>query len=194
MNTINLAPLLVRWLKVVALLTLTCGSSVKAQTVSLNSDYVGYAGWHVIYWPRSVFWAGGESLVAPSGLTLAGVVSEGYVDLFGDLGYYQNDDLGRLEFEAPNGDGMVASIQGQGTIYRYNGSFTVTGGTGRFAGATGGGTFQIEAGTYSYDFIAPATLSIHGTVDLAPIPEPGSMALLAFGAIPGAVLLRRKRP
>jgi hypothetical protein len=173
------------------------GASAPAQTVSLDADYVGTAGWHTLSFPRSAFSASGTSPAALSGLITAGISSEGSVAF--DGGYEQNDGLGSLHLSAPNGDEVAsASLTGQGTVHHYAGTFAVTGGKGRFAGATGSGTFLIEAGTYAPDYLgdplAPATLSIRGTVTAPAIPEPGTLALLAgpLTFVAGRGLKRRR--
>jgi len=51
---------------------------------------------------------------------------------------------GSVTFTAANGDTLTFDYEGQLNAATGEGSgrFTITGGTGRFAGATGGGTFQ----------------------------------------------------
>ena len=176
---------------------LTLGSQARSQVVSLDGVYAGTARWHDLHFPRAAFGANGENAAALSGLTSAGISSEGFVDFTG--GYFQNDDLGNIYMAAPNGDTIEALISGEGTIYHYAGTFTVTttGGTGRFAGATGLGSFLMKAGTYTsdvYGFTAPATLMIRGSVAPGAVPEPGTLALLSgplmFGG--GCRFMRRR--
>jgi hypothetical protein len=174
------------------------GKACQAQTLSLDADYVGSAGWHSLGFPVFTFGAVGEDLTAPSGLTNAHLSSEGYVDIFGDLGFYPRPGMEGLGFWNPNGDEMwSAPTSGQGTVNHYSGTFKVAGGNGRFAGATGGGMFSIDAGPYVVNDlgaeIAPAILSIRGTVTAPAIPEPGSLALLAGPLTLAAGLGLRRR-
>lgn len=73
---------------------------------------------------------------------------------------------GTFEFTAANGDKLTADFTGQGTPTETPGVFsivetaTITGGTGRFAGATG--SFTVER---MVDFATPLTSgSIEGTI------------------------------
>lgn len=68
---------------------------------------------------------------------------------------------GTYEFTAPNGDTLTASFTGQATllapgVLSTTETATITGGTGRFAGATGGFTasrvFVVATGTTSGSF------------------------------------------
>ena len=68
---------------------------------------------------------------------------------------------GQLTLTAANGDKLTAAYQGQllptaqPTVFSLNGVYTVTGGTGRFTGATGSGVLQgstdIVTGAGQYD-------------------------------------------
>jgi hypothetical protein len=158
------------------------GRACQAQTLSLDAVYTGTASWNTISFPRSEFAISGTNAAAPSGLSTGGMDGEGYIGFDGT--YAQNDGLGSLHLSAPNGDEVASgALVGQGTIYHYAGTFNVTGGKGRFAGATGSGAFLVEAAQYAPGslpgYFAPATLSIRGTVTAPAIPEPGSLALLA---------------
>ncbi|HEY3413714.1 MAG TPA: PEP-CTERM sorting domain-containing protein [Armatimonadota bacterium] len=178
----------------------SAGASSPVQTVAIDAVYSGTAGWHVLSWPRSSFGASTENASAPSGLTTAYFSSEGFVNIFGNLEYSQAGDLGGVSLYGTNGDVLAAlyTLSAQGTAYRYGGSFTITHGGGRFVGATGRGTFLLEAGEYKRNqyggFEAPATLTIRGKVNAPAIPEPGTLTLIA-SSLPGlaGLALRKQR-
>ncbi|RYG23416.1 PEP-CTERM sorting domain-containing protein [bacterium] len=87
---------------------------------------------------------------------------------------------GTLDFEFDLAAGTV------NTTVSYSGAWTMTGGTGTYAGKTGQGTLTIN-------FVTPTTTSDVFTTfsgDLEAVPEPASMAVLGLGT---AALLRRRR-
>lgn len=71
-------------------------------------------------------------------------------------------------------------------------SYTITGGTGAFAGATGMVTEPAHfTSTGSFSPNVPATLAFTGSGTLTVAPEPGTIALLGTGFL-GIALLRRR--
>ena len=85
----------------------------------------------------------------------------------------------------------------------FTGTATVTGGTGMFDGATGTAAFTLAdtdgnalpAGIQAaapHLGVANYLATYNGTVTLAAVPEPSSVALLALG-LPGLVLLARRK-
>ena len=75
-------------------------------------------------------------------------------------------------------------------VTEMSGTFTVTGGTGRFEGATGSGEWSGEADLTDNS----VNVTFQGEVNAAAIPEPGTCALLATGLLPAvAGLIRRRR-
>ena len=51
--------------------------------------------------------------------------------------YWSHD----ITFTAANGDQLFGTMEGAATLPEVQGTFEITGGTGRFAGVTGSGTF-----------------------------------------------------
>lgn len=108
-----------------------------------------------------------------------------------------NTLVGTFIFQMPGGGGnaLFTSYSGTGSpidpplnfVSTGGGTFLFTGGTGAFAGATGGGTWTVSA-----DLSTNAvTTTFVGTVNT--IPEPGTVALLASGLLPLAGLVARRR-
>lgn len=75
---------------------------------------------------------------------------------------------GKLTLTAANGDQLFSTFAASGALpagdgsFHLDGTFTVVGGTGRFAGATGGGTFTDDGGLGS-----PSLIKIRGTLQRA---------------------------
>jgi hypothetical protein len=94
------------------------------------------------------------------------------------------------------GDSLSGTYSGvlspSGTMGLLNNtiSYVVTGGTGRFAGASG-----LIDGTGTLDFrsgVARADLNLAGNLNLAAVPEPSSWALMIGGlGLTGAAMRRR---
>lgn len=79
-----------------------------------------------------------------------------------------------------------------GTILTYSGHSVITGGTGFFAGASGGGTMTGRHDFMSYTYGRIANESIL-TIYTAPVPEPGNNAMLLAGIGILGLLARRRR-
>jgi len=89
-------------------------------------------------------------------ITLA-IPGEGKATHLGESAWYANSwvdmkpypwiQTGEMEFTAANGDQLFGTFAGEGvptgaTSVRFEGKFTITGGTGRFEGVTGTGTYH----------------------------------------------------
>lgn len=87
-----------------------------------------------------------------------------------------------------------SSVTPSGTpgLFAINGFFTVTEGTGKFLGASG--AFE-ELGTLDFRTpgVAVAIGDFHGTLTLAPVPEPATWALTVGGLCAVGALTRRRR-
>jgi hypothetical protein len=108
-----------------------------------------------------------------------------------------NTIVGTSIFQTPGGagDALFTSYFGTATginpptnfVTTGGGTFLFTGGTGAFAGATGGGTWTVSA-----DLSTNAvTTTFVGTVNT--VPEPGTAALFATALLPLAGLVARRR-
>jgi hypothetical protein len=88
--------------------------------------------------------------------------------------------------------GSILTASGIPEVLNIDGSFVVTGGTGRFLGATG--EFR-ELGTLDRrdPSVAIALGSFEGTLDITPVPEPAGWALSLAGLALLAALKRRER-
>ncbi|MCQ9375488.1 PEP-CTERM sorting domain-containing protein [Methyloversatilis sp. XJ19-13] len=85
-------------------------------------------------------------------------------------------------------------IQGENWIgerYDFGGTFTFTGGTGVFAGITGGGTFTGQE-TYSPEVEQVISKTTQGSFSL-PVPEPETWGMMAAGLALVAGMARRTR-
>jgi hypothetical protein len=108
-------------------------------------------------------------------------------------------DQGLFTFDFGNGNSLGGTYSGQlsatmaPNIFDNVQNFIVTGGTGRFVGAsgllTGIGTVRFEPGQLPYSW-----QELSGTLNLPAIPEPATwgMMLLGFGAV-GAASRRERR-
>jgi hypothetical protein len=105
---------------------------------------------------------------------------------------------GQCQFTAPDGSVLLGTYVGilAGTadplVYLVPASFTFTGGTGPYAGATGGGLL-----TATVNFSDPAMISGLSTIDwqgsLTLIPEPHAAALALWLGLAGLALRRASR-
>lgn len=181
---------------VVCALTLLVAPPARADSVSLDADYTGMVGLHYIVAPAvAAYGAGGTNFSAPLGLTTVEAGTEGFFDVFGDQISFTQTDHGSVMWTATNGDRLAASFSGQGTMRAFDGTFQITGGSGMFKDAMGGGTFSFVSPTWIFSgspSLAPATLSVRGNVATA-VPEPGSLALLAAGLAPLATCVASRR-
>ena len=104
---------------------------------------------------------------------------------------------GVFEFDFDAGDEFSGTYSGfftpTGTPNLLNSTvdYIVTGGTGRFLGATG----TIEGvGTLDRNPVRPINnLALNGTLNLPAVPEPASWALMLFGFFGLGATLRRRR-
>ena len=106
--------------------------------------------------------------------------------------------IGTSIFQSLNGAGpdkLFTAYSGTGTpfdppngvlVTNFSGVFNFSGGTGRFAGAGGGGTFVGQASLTN-----AVSVTFRGNVTT--IPEPATGALLATGLLPLAGLVARRR-
>lgn len=78
-----------------------------------------------------------------------------------------------------------------GEVYEYEGSFEYTGGTGVFAGITGGGTF-IGREAYPSPFDLVVSKTVQGSFSL-PVPEPETWGMMVAGLFLVAGMSRRAR-
>jgi hypothetical protein len=104
-------------------------------------------------------------------------------------------DQGLFEYDFASGDALFGTYTGDLTasdspgLFNNLQDFTVTGGTGRFAGAMGA-----FVGIGVVDFRGPtpsAHLAFDGTLDAAGIPEPSTWAMLILGFLGTGVAARR---
>ena len=146
--------------------------------------------------------ASGEVLVniTPENSTSAGTSN------FGDFGASMRHCIalprgtfsgGEFLYEFELGDTLLGTYSGALTptgtplLLANAVDFIVTGGTGRFFGASG--TFT---GTGTLDLSLPRSVSrleLSGTLDLQQVPEPAGLGLLAGGAAMLVMSLRRRR-
>jgi hypothetical protein len=156
----------------------------------------------------SEIYVSGQSTDAPFGLTeLSGLT---YLHDFGDGTFVANTDpsvfgfpnlpVGSFLFESSSGDKLFGSETASGTVdlqtfaVENRGTITLTGGEGRFEGATGTLSF-LEHGTRAVPYIG--TFAVNGSFQVASsqtVPEPRTdTVLLSIGAIGAGVLLYRRR-
>ena len=102
------------------------------------------------------------------------------------------------------GDGLLnGSYTGELTAAAQPGSFNVvesisfTGGTGRFAGASGSASAsalgELNFGQFDGNFASFSEVTFNGTLNLPAVPEPATWALLSAGALLVASVARRRR-
>ena len=105
-------------------------------------------------------------------------------------------DQGLFEYDFASGSTLVGTYTGDLTanspgLFNNTQDFTVTGGTGIFAGATGS-----FVGIGLVDFRGPtpsAHLTFNGTLNAPGIPEPSTWAMLIAGFLGAGVAARRAR-
>ncbi len=155
----------------------------------------------------SEIYVSGQSTDAAFGLSELSGLS--YVHDFGDGTFIANTDpsvfgfpnlpVGSFVFESSSGDKLFGSETASGTVdlqtlaVENRGTITLTGGEGRFEGATGTLSF-LERGTRGVPYIG--TLAVNGSFQVASsqtVPEPKTdTTLLSIGAIGAGLLLRRR--
>jgi hypothetical protein len=100
------------------------------------------------------------------------------------------------------GDGVLnGTYAGELTASATPGQFSLsetmsfTGGSGRFAGATGGASAAgvLLFGSYDEGFASYGATAFRGTLDVPAIPEPGTLALWAAGGLALAGITSRRR-
>jgi hypothetical protein len=154
----------------------------------------------------SEIYVSGQSTDAPFALTeLSGLI---YLHDFGDGTFVTNTDpsvfgfpnlpVASFVFESSSGDKLFGSATASGTVdlqtfaVENRGTITLTGGEGRFEGATG--TLSLlEHGTRAVPYIG--TLAVNGSfqVPTQTVPEPKTdTTLLSIGAIAAGLLLRQR--
>ncbi len=158
-------------------------SRAQAETFVLDADYSLERFFAFTRWPPERDYhveAAGTNPAAPSGLTQISLQHGGRVA----YAYYIDPCAasGQFTLSAPNGDELTAAFLPAGTLYDASGSWFITGGRNRFAGAQGGGIVQVEE----------TRIRITGTAS-TPVPEPGTLLLLGCGAAWGLVGVRTRR-
>jgi hypothetical protein len=201
------------WLAPVALTLVGFGVSSTpafAQTTysfSANYDLVNGGSPLTPDFEYSEIYVSGQSTDAPFGLTeLTGLT---YLQDFGDGTFVANTDpsvfgfpnlpVGSFVFESSSGDRLFGSETASGTVdlqtfaVENRGTITLTGGEGRFEGATGTLSF-FEQGTRGVPYIG--TLAVNGSFQVAAsqtVPEPKTdTTLIGIGAIAAGLLFGRR--
>jgi hypothetical protein len=126
---------------------------------------------------------------APFGLTSA---TADNLFLFTSQTTYLVLPASTFDFTDTDGNAVFGTLAGSGgltsaTTQVVNATFAVTGGTGLYAGYTGGGTFTINA-----DEHGAGTLAVAGSL-VPSVPEAPVGALLALGLLPVGLLVRARR-
>jgi hypothetical protein len=91
------------------------------------------------------------------------------------------------------GELMATATPGQ---FSLSETIAFTGGSGRFAGATGGASAAgvVLFGSYDAGFASYGATAFRGNLDVPAIPEPGTAALWAAGSLVlAAISVRRRR-
>lgn len=176
---------------------------VRAETLSLDADYTGYAQLVGAHNVSVNYDAQGFDTTTASGLGFFLLATHVSVDWTDPTFRTVSDDDGQIRFESlANGhnelDGQVVS--GSGAAMDYSGDFVLDHGFGAYDGFTGTGSFHVicEAPPTLWPSVAPAVISIRGSISrpTSPVPEPGSLSLIVAGVplIGSANRVRRRQP
>ena len=137
------------------------------------------------------------TVVTPLGtftLVEPGTVNFGLADANGF-----SPNKGTFTYTLPNGDSFTGTFVGTIAAPNQQGdtnfalTYTITGGTGIFAGATGTGTSVGPLNAISGVYTERLNVTITAPGLVAPVPEPATMFLLGTGLVGMTARLQRKR-
>lgn len=181
--------MLKRLLFCLTMLTLAVSLPARAQTIVLDGRYVGRAYFGGGAW--RVTW-GLDGVNSDPGSTLASVDASEEGEAFPySMGYF-GVVWGTIHLNDGNGNGLGGFLDVGGWLDEpWEGTFSITNGTGRYAGYTGGGTVTVAA----LDAPNPnylTALTLKGSAG-PPIPEPSTLFLLGSSGFAGLIQIRRRR-
>lgn len=166
------------------------GGANASTSIALDGDYFGSWTFFIVSNGRAGLGAGGVDPSAASGLTSVSLATEGPAPSGIILG-----GQGPIYFANSAGDCLTGTFPGMSN-WGNTTTFQITGGTGAFAGAHGGGdlivinTFPSPTGILT----GPSRILVHGAASIpSPVPEPSSMALRLGPGCLGMFALRRNR-
>lgn len=166
-------------LALLALFASAC-TSARAQSLTFHGNYSGNAMFASTANSYVDYGAQGSDPAASSGLTTAYFATGGFLGWKDSkAGYFWGGERIGCALVADDGSRLDGMCSGEGsTDGDIAGTFTIRGGTGRFQGYGGGGTWRshpVDQPTHDFQHRS-VVIFVDGNA--APVPEPSALALI----------------